>query len=88
MWSLTSGGNPMDRESVAEPSLTPEPVLRLDGCCVVLPPDISDPQSRRFNRLDLVWILFLIGLAVIPPRAEIHKQLILVAIGMVQLLEG
>ena len=51
-------------------------------------PSISDPESRRFNRLDAVWLLFLAGLAALPPRWEIHKQLILVAIGIVQLLEA
>jgi two-component system, NtrC family, sensor histidine kinase HydH len=51
-------------------------------------PPISDPESRRFNRLDVVWLLFLAGLAVLPPRWEIHKQLILGAIGIVQLLEA
>jgi len=55
---------------------------------VVPAPPISDPESRRFNRLDAVWLLFLAGLAALPPRWEIHKQLILVAIGVVQLLEG
>jgi signal transduction histidine kinase len=55
---------------------------------VVSPPDISDPQSRRFNRLDLVWLLFLAGLAALPPHWEIHKQLILLAIGVLQLFEG
>ncbi len=49
---------------------------------------ISDPQSRRFSRIDAVWILFLLGLAVLPPRGEWHKQLILVAFGVVQLLEA
>ena len=51
-------------------------------------PPISDPASRRFNRLDAVWLLFLGGLAALPPRSEPHKQLILLAIGVVQLLEG
>jgi two-component system sensor histidine kinase HydH len=60
----------------------------LDKSCVVPAPHISDPESRRFNRLDAVWLLFLGGLAALPPRWEIHKQLILVAIGVVQLLEG
>ncbi len=49
---------------------------------------ISDPQSRRFSRIDAVWLLFLVGLAVLPPRWELHKLLILLAIGIVQLLEG
>jgi len=38
--------------------------------------------------LDALWLLFLVGLAVLPPRGEWHKQVILVAIGIVQLLEG
>jgi signal transduction histidine kinase len=52
---------------------------------------ILDPDSRRFNRLDAVWLtiwlLFLAILAVLPPLFEWHKQLILLAIGIVQLLE-
>src|SRR2546427_445383 len=43
---------------------------------------------RRFSWLDAVWLLFLVGLAVLPPRGEWHKQVILAAIGIVQLLEG
>ena len=70
------------------PALTPEGLLGLDKGCVVPAPPISDPESRRFNRLDAVWLLFLAGLAALPPRWEIHKQLILVAIGIVQLLEA
>jgi two-component system, NtrC family, sensor histidine kinase HydH len=52
---------------------------------------ILDPESRRFTRLDLawltIWLLFLAGLAMLPPQLEWHKQLILLAIGIVQLLE-
>ena len=52
---------------------------------------IFDPDSRRFNRLDAVWLtiwlIFLLGLAVLPPQFEWHKQVILLAIGIVQLLE-
>ena len=51
-------------------------------------PAISDQESRRFNRIDAFGLLFLAVLAALPPREEIHKQLILVAIGVVQLLEG
>src|SRR6202041_2765996 len=55
-------------------------------------PSIVDPESRRFNRLDAVWLaiwlIFLAGLAVLPPQFEWHKQLILLAIGIVQLLES
>jgi len=51
-------------------------------------PSIPAAGPRRFSWLDALWLLFLVGLAVLPPRSEWHKQLILVAIGMVQLLEG
>jgi len=54
-------------------------------------PPILDRDSRRFNRLDAVWLtiwlLFLVILAVLPPLLEWHKQLILLAIGVVQVLE-
>jgi signal transduction histidine kinase len=49
---------------------------------------IAHLEPRRFNRLDLVWLMFLAGLAALPPRSEPHKQVILLAIGVVQLLEG
>ena len=65
--------------------------MRLDGSCVAPAPPILDPDSRRFNRLDAawltIWLLFLARLAVLPPLLEWHKQLILLAIGIVQLLE-
>jgi two-component system, NtrC family, sensor histidine kinase HydH len=71
--------------------LTREGFLRLDGSCVPPALPIFDPDSRRFNRLDAVWLtiwlIFLLGLAVLPPQFEWHKQLILLAIGIVQLLE-
>jgi two-component system sensor histidine kinase HydH len=71
--------------------LTPEGFLGLDGSCVVTALSISDSESRRFNRVDAawltIWLLFLVGLAVLPPQFEWHKQLILLAIGIVQLLE-
>jgi signal transduction histidine kinase len=38
--------------------------------------------------IDLLWLAFLVGLAILPPVREIHKQLILVAIGAFQLVEG
>ena len=50
-----------------------------------------DPDSRRFNRLDAawltIWLIFLGVLALLPPQFEWHKQVILLAIGIVQLLE-
>jgi two-component system sensor histidine kinase HydH len=76
-----------------EPSvqLTREGFLRLDGSCVVLTPPILDAESRRFNRQDAawlaIWLVFLVGLAALPPRLEWHKQVIILAIGIVQVLE-
>ena len=37
--------------------------------------------------MDLLWLLFLLGLALLPPVREVHKQIILLAIGVFQLLE-
>src|SRR5271156_6817434 len=46
-------------------------------------------QSRPvINWMVVLWLLFLAGLAVLPPIGEIHKQLTLLAIGIVQLTEG
>jgi two-component system, NtrC family, sensor histidine kinase HydH len=47
------------------------------------------PERKRFSArwIDLLWILFLVGLALLPPINEPHKQLILVAIAILQLLE-
>lgn len=38
--------------------------------------------------MDILWLIFLVGLAALPPVAEIHKQLTLLAIGVVQVSEG
>jgi signal transduction histidine kinase len=38
--------------------------------------------------MDVLWLVFLAGLAALPPVTEIHKQLILLAFGVVQLGEG
>ncbi|HEY6351847.1 MAG TPA: ATP-binding protein [Candidatus Angelobacter sp.] len=43
------------------------------------------PSARWF---DLAWLLFLLALALLPPIEEIHKQIILVCIGIFQLLES
>src|SRR4029077_1066084 len=37
---------------------------------------------------DVLWLIFLGGLALIPPVGELHKQLILLIIGIYQLLEN
>ena len=53
------------------------------------------PDRQRFEIrdlhlgwMDLIWLLFLGSLALLPPVDEIHKQLILLAIFVVQLCEG
>jgi nitrogen-specific signal transduction histidine kinase len=38
--------------------------------------------------MDLLWIFFLVGLAVLPPVKEFHKQFILLSFGLIQLGEG
>lgn len=72
--------------------LTAEGFLGLDGSCVESAPPIFDPESRRFTRLDAlwltIWLVFLGVLAALPPELEWHKQVILLAIGIVQLLEA
>jgi len=45
-------------------------------------------RDLRLSWIDLIWLVFLGGLAVLPPVNEIHKQLILLAIAAYQLLEG
>jgi two-component system, NtrC family, sensor histidine kinase HydH len=45
-------------------------------------------RDLRLNWIDLIWLVFLGGLAVLPPINEIHKQLILLAIAAFQLFEG
>ncbi len=45
-------------------------------------------RDLRLNWIDLIWIVFLVGLAILPPVNEIHKQLILLAIAAYQLCEG
>lgn len=45
-------------------------------------------KRPNINWMDVLWLLFLVGLALIPPVKEIHKQLLLLAFGVAQLLEG
>ena len=45
-------------------------------------------RDLRLSWMDLIWLVFLGGLALLPPLEEIHKQLILLSILVVQLLEG
>lgn len=51
---------------------------------------LSMPGEERASArwfLDLLWLLFLCGLALLPPINEFHKQLILLGIGLFQLFE-
>ena len=47
------------------------------------------PESERLKLawMDLLWLIFLGGLAVLQPIVEIHKQLTLLAIGIFQIIE-
>jgi two-component system, NtrC family, sensor histidine kinase HydH len=49
---------------------------------------MTSPERRSLSWMDLLSLVFLAGLAVLPPIAEIHKQLILLAIGILQLVEA
>jgi two-component system, NtrC family, sensor histidine kinase HydH len=49
---------------------------------------MSEPKRPPINWMDILWLLFLAGLAALPPVGEIHKQLTLLAIGVVQFSEG
>lgn len=45
-------------------------------------------KRSNINWMDVLWLLFLLGLALIPPVKEWHKQVLLLAFGVTQLLEG
>jgi two-component system, NtrC family, sensor histidine kinase HydH len=49
---------------------------------------MTEAKRPKINWMDVLWLLFLAGLALLPPVQEIHKQLILLAFGVVQLGEG
>jgi signal transduction histidine kinase len=49
---------------------------------------MSEVKRPTIYWMDLLWLVFLAGLAFLPPVLEIHKQLILLAFGVVQLGEG
>jgi two-component system, NtrC family, sensor histidine kinase HydH len=51
-------------------------------------PVTHEPKRPALNWMDVLWLIFLAGLALLPPVAEIHKQLTLLAIGVVQVSEG
>jgi two-component system sensor histidine kinase HydH len=49
---------------------------------------LTAERHSKLDWVDVFWLLFLLGLALLPPVREVHKQLILVAIGILQLFEG
>ena len=49
---------------------------------------MSETERPTIYWMDLLWLIFLAGLAFLPPVLEIHKQLILLAFGLMQLGEG
>jgi two-component system, NtrC family, sensor histidine kinase HydH len=52
-------------------------------------PENSEPSRfQKFGWFDILGLIFLAGLAVLPPFTEIHKQVILLAIGIFQVFES
>lgn len=49
---------------------------------------IFDRDRAAVDWIDVVWVLFVLGLAFLPPIHEIHKQLILFGLALFQLIEG
>jgi nitrogen-specific signal transduction histidine kinase len=50
--------------------------------------NMNEQKRPAMNWMDILWLLFLAGLAVLPPVFEIHKQLVLLAFGVAQLSES
>ncbi len=49
---------------------------------------MTEAKRPAINWMDVLWLVFLAGLALLPPVREWHKQLILLAFGGLQLGEG
>src|ERR1700730_1112732 len=47
-----------------------------------------DRERSATSWIDFLWLVFLGGLALLPPVSEIHKQLIILAIVFFQFFEG
>jgi len=50
--------------------------------------EMLDRKRSAMDWIDAVWLLFIAGLAFLPPINEVHKQLILIAFALFQLFEG
>ena len=48
---------------------------------------MTEAKRPATNWMDVLWLVLLVGLALLPPRREPHKQLILLAFGVLQLNE-
>ena len=46
-----------------------------------------EPERSKFAWMDLLWLAFLAGLAVLPAHSDVHKFLILAGIGVFQIFE-
>ena len=64
------------------------PVALLAWYPVTCTLSMEDQEHGKVSWMDLLWLAFLVGLAAMPPIGEIHKQLILLGIGLFQILEG
>ena len=49
---------------------------------------MNEAKRPAINWMDVLWLVLLAALAVLPPVEEYHKQLILLAFGVIQLGEG
>jgi len=49
---------------------------------------MTEARRPNIDWMDIFWLAFLAGLAILPPVEEVHKQLTLLAIAVLQLLEG
>jgi len=49
---------------------------------------MNEAKRPTINWMDLLWLVFLLGLALLPPFWEWHKQVTLFIFGVVQLSEG
>lgn len=49
---------------------------------------MTESKRPSINWMDVLWLVLLAVLALLPPRREYHKQLILLAFGVIQLTEG
>jgi signal transduction histidine kinase len=48
---------------------------------------MAEPEHHKLAWMHLLWLAFLIGLALLKPVFEIHKQLTLLALGLFQIFE-